>query len=229
MKILVAIPVYDSKLQIQSVDCLMKELALSMVSGDELQVRFLPSCSHPAMGRNQLAHEFMQSDCERLIFLDADITFEVGSILKLAHMPLDFVGGAYRYKTDKETYPVDWIPNEDLMINRAGLLEVETLPGGFLSLSRKVFSTLKEAHPERHYTHQGLKTHCYFQMPFKDGHLYGEDSHFCQEWRAAGGKVYLDPGLTLTHWQFDKPYVGNIGNFIKQYNQKLEGDLKCQT
>ena len=186
-----------------------------MASGDELIFRFLSSCSHPAMGRNQLAQDFMDSDAERLVFLDSDVTFELGAILKISKYPVDFVGGAYRFKLDEEKYPVGWLDKKELWANELGLLEVGTLPGGFLSLSRKVFETLKSAHPEREYEHFGKKSHCYFQMPFANGHLCGEDSFFCLEWRAQGGQVFLDPELTLSHWDFNKPYVGNIGNWLK--------------
>jgi len=215
MKIFVAIPVYDAKLQVQSVKCLLDEREVSDGVGDELQIRFLPTCSHAAMGRNQLAQDFLDSDCDRLVFLDADVTFLPGSILKIAHHSVDFVGGAYRFKLDQENYPVGWLKKDELWSNELGLIEVATLPGGFLSLSRKVFDDLRAHHPDREYEHFGKKSHCYFQMLFMDGHLYGEDSYFCKEWRDTGGKVYLDPELTLTHWEFNKPYVGHIGNWLK--------------
>lgn len=215
MKILVAIPVYDGKIQAQSVRCLLNEQGIAFGTGDDLQVRFLPNCSHAAMGRNQLAQDFMDSESDRLIYLDADVTFEPGSLIKIAHKKADFVGGAYRYKQDSEIYPVGWLPH-DLWLNEEKLLEVETLPGGFLSLSKKVFETLKAAHPDRGYEHFGKKAHCYFQMRFENGYLYGEDSYFCKEWRDAGGKVFLDPELELTHWDFNKPYVGHIGQWLKK-------------
>jgi hypothetical protein len=167
------------------------------------------------MGRDQLADYFLKSNADRLVFLDSDVTFEAGALVKIAHSPFDFVGGAYRFKKDDECYPVNWLPNAELWANEQGLLEVETLPGGFLSLSRKVFDTLKAAHPERHYEHLGHKAHCYFQMRYQDGSLYGEDSLFCKEWRETGGKVFLDPELKLTHWDFNKPYVGHIGKWLK--------------
>lgn len=215
MKILVAIPVYDGKLQVETVRCLLNEQALSFASGDEILIRFLPSCSHAAMGRNQLADDFMNSDCERLVFLDADVTFEPGSILKIAKHKSPFVGGAYRFKLENEMYPVGWLDKKELWADENGLLEVATLPGGFLSLSREVFEKLKEAHPERSYEHFGRTAHCYFQMLFTEGHLYGEDSYFCKEWRDLGGKVLLDPELTLTHWDFNRPFKGHIGNWLK--------------
>lgn len=215
MKFLVAIPVYDGKLPVQVVQSLLDERLIAFGNGDEMSVMFHPNCSHAAMGRNQLAQEFMDSDNERLIFLDADVTFELGSIVKLAHAKADFVGGAYRYKTDLEQYPVGWLKKPELWADENGLLEVSTLPGGFLSLSRTVFESLKKAHPGRTYEFFGRKFHCYFQMLFRDGQLYGEDSFFCHEWRELGGKVLLDPEITLTHWDFKKPYVGRIGQWLK--------------
>ncbi len=218
MKVFVAIPVYDGKLPIETVRCLMNEQSVALRGGVELQVNFLPSCSHPAMGRNQLAQDFMDSDSDRMVFLDSDVTFEPGSLIRLALHPVDFVGGAYRLKLADENYPVGWVdgPMRGFKLSEsAALLEVQWIASGFLSLSRKVFETLKAAHPDRAYTHLGRTAHCYFQMPFVDGQLYGEDSFFCKEWRDAGGQVFLDPELALTHWDFNKPYPGHIGNWLK--------------
>lgn len=223
MKIVVATPVYDGKLPIEMVRCLLQERAIASGIGDDLSFQFLPSCSHPAMGRNQLAQQFMDSDAERIVFLDADVTFESGCLIKVAHHHADFVGGAYRFKFESENYPVGWLDEKELWANEQGLLEVGSLPGGFLSLSKKVFEHLRDLHPERAYEHFGKKAHCYFQMPFADGHLYGEDSHFCKEWRDSGGKVYLDPELSLTHWDFNRPYPGHIGNWLKARSGLLVG------
>lgn len=218
MKVLVAVPVYDGKLQVQTVAALLQEQALAVALGDELQFRFLPSCSQIGMGRNQFAHDFLESDCERLFYLDADVSFEPGSILKLVHYPEDFVGGAYRFKLENECYPIGWLPDPErkgLYTNENGLLQVATMTGGFLSLSRKVFERLKAAHPHREYSHFDRKHHCFFQMPYQGGHLWSEDSLFSVEWRQAGGQIYLDPSITLTHWDFNRPFSGNIGRWLK--------------
>lgn len=229
MKILVAIPVYDGKLPVETARCLLNEKAVAHGFGDDIIVEFLPGCSHPAMGRNQLADAFLKSDCERIVFLDSDVSFAPGSILKIAHMPHDFVGGAYRFKLNDENYPVGWDDSKtDLHADKYGLLEVTSVPGGLMSLSRKVFESIREAHPERYFEHMGKKLFCYFMMPYKYGHLCGEDSHFCMEWRETGGKVYLDPELTLTHWDFSpKPYVGHIGNWLKNRPNEQVGE-KCR-
>lgn len=216
---MVGIPVYDGKLQVETVTKLLDEKIIAKELGHDIQVRFLSNCSHAAMGRNQLAQDFMNSDCQRLIFLDADVTFDGGDLVKMALYPFDFVGGAYRYKMEPEQYPVGW-QDKPLWSNKYGLLEVDSLAGGFLSLSRKVFEDLKAAHPERSYEHFGKSAHCWFQMLFTDGHLYGEDSYFCKEWRDLGGKVWLNPELNLIHWDFNRPYKGHIGNWLKSRVEK---------
>lgn len=215
MKILVAIPVYDGKLPCQTVNCLMNEQYVANKLGDELLVEFLPNCSHPSMGRNQLAKSFLESDCDKMIYLDSDLTFEVGALVKLAKMPVDYVGGCYRFKMDEEKYPIAWLPKDELWADRYGLIEVAVLPAGFMCLSRNVFERLERAHPERKFTHFGHTLHCYFQTPFAGG-LHSEESFFASEWRACGGKLYLMPELEITHWDFAPvPYKGQIGEWLK--------------
>lgn len=219
MNILVAMPIYDGKVPAEVVKALLMERTAAQLLGDDLIIEFLSGCSHPGLGRNQLAQAFMDSPHERLIFLDSDVTWEVGQLVKLAHYPTDFVGACYRYKKDEEEYPIHWLPdpeNKGLYSNEFGLIEVAALPGGFMSLSRNVFEKLKAAHPDREFDHMGHKMHCYFEMPFINSRLSGEDGFFCKSWCDIGGKIYLDPMIALTHWDFKPvPYKGNIGNWLR--------------
>ena len=221
MKIFVAMPTYDGKPDCRVQKCLLDEQYIALKAGVEIQTRFLPGCSHPAMGRNQLAHEFLETDYDKLFFLDSDVTFEPGSLVKLCLQPCNLVGGTYRLKLSEqpEQYPIGWLPDPDkngLQANAIGLLEVAALPGGFMAISRKVFETMKEKNPERTFEHMGKKFHCFFEMKYEDGKLWGEDTKFCEDWRALGGKVFLDPELTLTHWNYEPtPFTGRIGQWLK--------------
>ncbi len=206
----------------QTVKCLLDEQRLALGVGDVISVSFLPSCSVPAHGRNRLVTEFLKSDHDRLVFLDADVTFEPGSLVKLAHYPVDFVGGAYRYKNPEERYPVGWLPG-DLWTDKYGLMEVDTLPTGFTSFSRNIFETFIEKYQDRYYVHQNDRQYCFFQMVFADGFMHSDDTWFCKEWRKIGGKVFLAPEIALTHWDFNTPYPGHIGNWLK--GQVLPKDL----
>lgn len=225
MKIFVAIPGYDRKLDYEIVRCLIDEKALAIGNGDDITFAYLSGDAGIAGARNQLVQNFLDSDFDKLFFLDNDVSFELGAILKLAHMPVDFCGGAYRHKIEEESYPIEFLadPNkEGISLLRCGLIEVAKIPTGFMCLSRKVFEVLKKAHPDRSYSHHGIPSYCYFQIKFQDGSFYGEDFLFCKEWQDTGGKIYLDPELKLTHWALRAmPYEGHIGNWIKNRPQDL--------
>lgn len=224
MKIFVAMPVYDGKVQFQTVNCLLTETLMARELGDEIRFNCLPSCAVPAYGRNQLVQYFMDSDCDKLVFLDSDLTFPMGSILKLAHHPVDFVAGCYRFKMKHEMYPINFVPGmTELWADKNGLLEMETLPTGFMCLSRKVFETFQKEFPDRTYEHFGSKQFCYFQMVYAQGMMHSEDSYFCKEWIKTGGKVFLDPEIELTHWDmFPTPFQGHIGNWLKTRNNPVQ-------
>ena len=220
MKISVGLPLYDGKMDYRLAACLLTEVLVAREYGDELRICMLGGCSDLARGRNQIVYEFLQSDSERLICFDSDVTFTPGSMVKLAHYPEDVVGGAYRLKEDgPEQYPVSFLKDKkELQANEHGLLEVAMVPTGFLSMSRNAFKKFREAYPGREYQSRGVTQYAYFQIPYFDGSLYTEDSWFCKEWRAVGGKVFMDPELTLTHWKGNIPYEGHIGNWLKKIN-----------
>lgn len=222
MKIFVAIPVNDGKLQHQTVECLMLEQSIANKLGDEIFPCFVPNCSHLPDARNTLVKAFLKSECDRLVFLDSDITFEAGALIKIARQKFDFVAGCTRRKTAEEYYPMLFTDSDEpLQTNEYGLFEIGMIGTAFLSLSRDVFKILDGAYSNRNYESHGDKKVCYFEMPFvageqeQIGSLYGEDAYFCKLWREAGGKIWLYPELEITHWDFNKPYVGHIGKWLK--------------
>jgi len=213
MKVRVAIPAYDCKVSIETVRALLQEQALALVAGAELEVAFVGGCSLITLARNQMVQDFLDGEADRLVFIDADVAWEAGSLLKVAQHPVDFVGGAYRIKEAWEAYPVHWLDRPEL-VAKGGLLEVASVPGGFLSLSRAVFERIEAHFPGRRYSHLGRAFNGFFHAPIMDGHLYGEDTAFCHDWREAGGQVWLDPTLNLTHVGGSNSYEGCIGEWL---------------
>jgi hypothetical protein len=222
VKIFVAIPVYDGKLQHQTVNCLILEQAIAVSLGDELIPCFAPYSSAPHLGRNQLVQSFLDSGCERMVFLDSDITFEPGALIKLARRPEEFVAGCTRHKSEDESYPIWWLPNKELWANKSGLLEIDKIGLALAAVSRSVFEQIRLKHPGRETEFRGQVTTCFFEMPFRDGELFGEDTYFCKLWRDSGGKIFLDPELEITHWHFAQAFVGHIGKWLKNRPQEME-------
>jgi len=215
VKIFAAVPAHDGKVHVECVRALLNEQMLAHFAGSELKIVFLPGCSLITHARNQLARDFMASDFDRMVFVDADVSWEPGALIKLAHHPVDLVGGAYRFKSEEEGYPVIYTDQAWYADDETGLLEVWGLPGGFLAINRCVFEKLKEAHPKRAYRFHDDEFQGYFHAPIDDWMMFGEDMAFCYDWRALGGKVWLDPRLTLTHVGGAKQYTGQIGSWLQ--------------
>lgn len=211
----VAVPAYDGTVQVDTVRALLNEQIIAEHAGLEFKAVFLPGCSLITMARNQIVADFLASDADKLIFVDSDVSWEPGDLVRLASHNVDFVGGAYRLKSPIENYPVDLRLDGRELWAVDGLLEIDTLPGGFLCCTRKVFDVLKAAHPDRGYSHFEFSGHAYFHAPFEDGRLWGEDSRFCYEYRQAGGTVWLDPELNLTHSGGVPSYTGRIGDWLR--------------
>ena len=228
MKIFVAIPGRDNKLDFNVTKCLMEEHAISLKVGVSIQFDMYPSSGGIADGRNFLVADFLKSDCDKMVFLDSDITFNPGAIIQLALKPVDFVGGCYRHKQEKETYPISFKEGE-MWADKDGLVKVEKLPFGFVCLSREVFKKFDDKFPERKDKNFGLKSNVYFQFPIINGVLWGEDFMFCKEWNEMGGTVYLDPEIELTHWgSLPTPFKGHIGKWLKNQPQNIARKLQLE-
>jgi hypothetical protein len=212
--IFVAIPAYDGRICVETARALLNEQSAAKLAGVELQIAFLPGCSLITHARNQLVQDFLDSECARLVFVDSDVAWEPGALLRLAGHTADVVGGAYRLKQDDEAYPVVWLDRPELWAEN-GLLEVRSLPGGFLSISREALTKLRDAHPGRGYSHYGKPYHGFFHAPIRDGGMYGEDAAFCADWLDLGGKLWLDPELKLTHVGGHKAFAGCIGDWLR--------------
>lgn len=217
MRVFVALPAYDGKVFVQTVRALCDEQIHALAQGVVLTLGMVPGCSLPHHARNQLARDFLASDCERLVFVDADVSWEAGAITRLAKHPVDICGGAYRYKAEDEGYPVTWDPTKaELRADPAtGLLEVYALPGGLLSISRAAFEKMREALPDRAYDFHGEPHFGWFDTHITGGQLMGEDVGFCLTWRAMGEKVWLDPEIGTTGHVGFKEWRGHIGQWLK--------------
>lgn len=212
MKLYVAVPAYDGRITIETARSLCNEQVAAALQGIDLSIQFVPGGSLVTTVRDRIVSDFLKTDADRLIFIDSDVSWELGDLLKLASHPVDFVGGCYRYKQEPEGYPVQFLDRDELWADPATcLLEVAALPAGFLCLSRAVFERLEAAFPNRKYKHFDHEMHAYFWAPPGGG----EDGAFCNEWRSIGGKVWLDPRFTLTHTGGNPDFTGNIGNWLR--------------
>lgn len=162
--------------------------------------------------RNTVVAHFLASDCDRLVFVDADIGFTPAQLLRLLAHDRDVIGGLYRRKSlDRVDFAINMLAGETAPRDpETGAIQVAAVATGFLAIKRRVIEQMVATFPHLHYLLNdgdgapgAWRDHCYALFdcwidPVTRGYL-SEDYAFCARWRAMGGEVWADPGLILEH------------------------------
>lgn len=202
-KLFVAMPVYGG-FHPHFVNCLLKtalhppcEMEFASKVGDSLVSR----------ARNNLANDFLESDCTHLLFLDTDLIFSPEQIGRLVSHDVDIVAGVYPKKQRELAYVLNMDPAyPDPEPN--GLHRMRYAGTGCLLIKRRVFEVLRERHPENAYGPEGgenfVSRQDFFPVGvkvFPDGgrRYLSEDWYFCQNAIEAGFIVWADTAVAIKH------------------------------
>ena len=206
--IYIGIPVIDGKPHTGTVDSLLAEQVLAISKGVHLLVEWEVGCSLIGDARNRLAKRFLATkECKAMVFVDADVSWQPGSLLKLAQSRKDVIGGTYRSKQDDVHFHVHGKAQK-----RGALYTVDGLPGGFIKISRRAFGRMKT---KAYLASDGTPTQDYFPMGFHRGTYYGEDYGFCRLYRASGGEVFLDPSIRIRHHDGMRAFEGDPKEWLE--------------
>ena len=154
------------------------------------------SDSHPGRGRNRAAANFLQTECEYLLFIDSDIIFNRGHVDTLMESAEPIVGGIYCLKQEEVKPCLQTLPGGG-PIAVGGIEEIRRIGTGFLRISREVFEKLKS--PENEYVNHGRREWDFFRSGVVDGEWLSEDWFFCEDARAKGFKVMVDTRVQVGH------------------------------
>jgi len=165
--------------------------------------------------RNTLVAEFMQSDCESLMFIDADIGFAPKSVLDcLKSIPNDAIfAGDYRIKDGSGRWV--GVPFGDVSGNLPySSIVASYAPTGFMMIRREVFERISqwarqkvvdtngdESPLPRYLNVNSEQISQYFRasVDLETDSLLSEDYHFCKLARAAGIDIYLSRNCAIKH------------------------------
>lgn len=155
--------------------------------------------------RNRILADFMASQCSHLIMIDSDIGFEGGDVLRLLAHNKPLIGATYA-KKNRHHYAPAFVPMAGAVFQREddGLAEVQCIPGGFMMMQRETVARLQgQFHDLWYWDQHGTERRrihdlfgCYTD---ENRQFWSEDYAFCQRWRQAGGQVWMDPFISLTH------------------------------
>ena len=214
-KVFIAIPTYSGKLDNRLVHSLIESLA--KFEKEKIAFEFFTMSYHCHVddARNEITAKFLYSDCDSLIFIDADVSWEPDALVKLAKHDRDVVAGVYPKRVEHDLeFPVLVEPGQAIQADSDGLVEVNGAPTGFMKIKRNVLEKLNKANSNRTYL-RDLPTAIIFERTYEDGHRFSGDYSFCRSWKKHGGKVFVDPEMKLTHLG-EVQFSGTLGDFWKE-------------
>lgn len=224
MKIMIATPMYGGMARSEYISSL-GELTMALVqAGHEVKQTFTVNESLITRARNGLAHQFLLTDYDALLFIDADHGFNAADVLKMVQSGKDLIGAVYPMKAinwDAVRYAA-LLGKEDLdrysgyfafnSLEETGSFEsdepyeVKDVGTGMMFIARKVFEDMRP-HCQTYRGNtingvdQGEEIVEFFNTEIEPEHktLLSEDYAFCARWRRLGNAVFAAPWVRITH------------------------------
>jgi hypothetical protein len=222
-------------------DSLLEQWAAWREAGIWKMRRGVEGCSCISSARNQLAHVFMQSDCERVLMVDSDISWSPKTVEYMLDFDQDFVVGAVptrRLLFDRflnavkqgDPNPKRWIYDFNIQhmketeadiasrIHDKGFLKIASGGVAFALLKRSVFERIKKSIDDR----PGLDFDRLTYRETDGERAYAYFDPFCKD-----GVPYPEDAAFCKRW---RDVGGDIwcimkAPFTHEGSMRLEGDF----
>ena len=219
--VVIAIPAYTGQIHLATMRSIVHDMLALSDRGDRVTIH--DECGHALIAdcRAQIVADFLASDGTDLVFVDSDVSWEKGALLRLVDHPVDVVAGVYPVRRDPLHFTVQFDTSKpEVWSDANGLIEVHGVPAGFLRLTRACLEKMRDAYAdtaffcERAPNQTAWALFADYRLPSNPLFKMGEDYAFCARWRDIGGKVFLDPEMTFGHTGY-KTFFGRLGTWLK--------------
>lgn len=166
--------------------------------------------------RDEVVDLFLQSDANRLFWIDSDMVWEPAQFIRLLALSKvrEVVCAAYTAKIDRPTFYVNHDKEIGLVSGEHGLVEIYGLGLGFTVMNREVLERLAGQSAQITDEASGKTMASLFRIDHENGKRRGEDMALFNDIRECGYKVWLDPLIDLGHIG-QKVYRGTIRDAMK--------------
>jgi hypothetical protein len=238
MKLLIATPFYEMKAWSGYLRSLVHSYAALLIAL-KIDVSFvsIDNDSFIDRARNTISNNFMNSDFTDLLFIDSDEEWQPEGMVCLIRASGDIVAAGYPCKNIWNWFCVTPKPGPEnkMITNSTGQIEVLGAPGGFMKIKRQVYEKIALAYPEQVYIDKDddKKTEVArfdFYGPVQDYEnfrIFRDEIAFQQRWLSIGGQIWVEPNVTITHYG-TKGYQGNYLEHLQQI-KKAEDEINQTT
>jgi len=225
MKLFIATPMYGGIAKNNYTISLQNLLVQLSQRGHTIQTTTIGNESLITRARNTLAHKFMVSGFDALLFIDADHGWDPSDVVKMIESGKDFIGAIYPMKginwenvrvaalqgrPNLELYSGSFAANlldEPQNITESEPFKIKDIGTGMLFLTRKVFEDLKpicDTYTNNNIGNTGIEFGEeiveYFKTIIDENKiLLSEDYALCRMWQSLGNDVYAAPWVRITH------------------------------
>lgn len=164
-------------------------------------LQFLTQGSQIDHDRSALAHEFLKTDCDRIFWIDSDMSFKADAFKRILALStvMPIVGASYPAKQDGRTEFLVALNSLEMESNEYGCVPVDGFGLGFCCIQREVIEKCAEVSQEFLDNGKPLKMIFRTGIDPGDGLYRSEDMHFFKLCRSLGYKVWIDPTVELGH------------------------------
>lgn len=178
-------------------------------------------CPYISAARANLTRAALDAKADIIVYLDYDLSWDPGDLLKLIQTEGDVVAGTYRPKIDDEQYMGSYQPGEGgrpIVRRSDGAIKANLIPAGFLKVTTNAIDQFMLQYPELTYGPMYHLSVDLFNHGVYNRIWWGEDYTFARRWREKCGDIWIVPDLNLTHWDTSvkphKPYHGNYHEYL---------------
>jgi len=215
-KLFIGLPAYDFKISVKMAIALAEFCVKAQQHGVSIQISNVSGCSVVSRVRNIIANEFLESQAEHLLMIDSDMTFNADDVFRMLAWsqtkPIVAGVGVARKKEKVYFSSLDQDEDNNIIMDRMGLVKVKRVGTGFIMIQRNVFETMRDAHPEWKYMDQntGKMLQSFFDFKSTPDGYVGEDYVFCDRAHEHGFTAWVDPTIKLGHMGVME-YEGSFG------------------
>lgn len=224
-KVWVSLPAYTGTIHLGTMRALMHDLMALTARGDQWVLDDEAGNAMIGDCRGLQAARFLESECTDMVFVDHDVVWPAGTMLRLLDAPVDFCAVVYPQRKDPINFVVQWAPEHRELRSDAetGLLEVAGVPAGFMRMSRAMLASMVERYADTAFECEVAPNRTAYDLfgayrePSNPRIKYGEDFSFCRRWRDMGGKIWVFPEIAMGHIG-NKHFAGSLGDWLRETN-----------
>lgn len=224
-KIYIAVPTRTGEVKYETMRAVIKGMTELANAGMVATLGESLECFAPiSIARNLAIARFLATDYTDLFFVDDDVAWSDGAMVRMVNHPVDLVAGAYPRRYPDISFPVQWDDSKpEVWADPAtGLIEVNGVATGFMRFTREGLERMVAHYKDETYGQFSAPSgtvHRLFDFSLVPGvggavdEVHSEDFTFCDRWRRTGGKVWIDPHITFMHLGV-AAFSGNVGQWL---------------